>query len=49
MTIDGGLRVPTILEFADEIERLATNASMSAFAPMDVRRRIVADQLITAH
>lgn len=30
---------------ADEIERLATNAMMSSFAPMDVRRRIVADQI----
>jgi adenosine deaminase len=31
-----------------EMERLATNAMMSSFAPMDVRRRIVAEQ-ITPH
>jgi adenosine deaminase len=31
-----------------EMERLATNAMMSSFAPMDVRCRIVAEQ-ITPH
>ena len=29
----------------DEIEQLATNTMMSSFAPMDVRRRIVAQQI----
>ena len=33
----------------NEIERLATNAMMSSFAPMDVRRRIVADHIHPAH
>ncbi len=33
----------------NEIEQLATNAMMSSFAPMDVRRRIVADQIRPAH
>ena len=28
-----------------EMERLATNAMMSSFAPMDVRRRILDDQI----
>jgi adenosine deaminase len=32
-----------------EIERLATNAMMSSFAPMDVRRRIVDEQLTPGH
>lgn len=32
-----------------EIERLTTNAMMSSFAPMDVRRRIVSDQIRPAH
>src|SRR6056297_222584 len=33
----------------DEVGRLATNAMMSSFAPMPVRRRIVADQIDPAH
>jgi adenosine deaminase len=33
----------------DEIERLAINAMMSSFAPMDVRRRVVADRIQPAH
>jgi adenosine deaminase len=32
-----------------EVERLATNAMMSSFAPMDVRRRIVADHIQPAY
>jgi adenosine deaminase len=32
-----------------EMERLATNAMMSSFAPMDVRRRILADQIRPAY
>ncbi len=32
-----------------EIERLATNAMMSSFAPMDLRRRIVAEQIQPAY
>lgn len=28
-----------------EMEQLATNATMSSFAPMDARRRIVAEQI----
>jgi adenosine deaminase len=32
-----------------EIEQLATNALLSSFAPMDVRRRIVAEQIEPAH
>ncbi len=34
---------------AAEIEQLATNAMMSSFAPMDVRRRVVADEILPAH
>jgi adenosine deaminase len=33
----------------DELERLATNAMMSSFAPMDVRRRIVDQQISPAY
>jgi adenosine deaminase len=33
----------------DEIERLATNAMMSSFAPMELRRRVVAEQIAPAH
>jgi adenosine deaminase len=33
----------------DEMERLATNALMSSFAPMDVRRRILAGQIEPAY
>jgi adenosine deaminase len=32
-----------------EIEQLATNALLSSFAPMDVRRRIVVEQIEPAH
>ena len=32
-----------------EIEQLATNAVMSSFAPMDVRRRIATEQIAPAH
>jgi adenosine deaminase len=32
-----------------EMERLATNAMMSSFAPMDLRRRIVAEQIQPAY
>jgi adenosine deaminase len=32
-----------------EMERLATNAMMSSFAPMDLRRRIVAEQIRPAY
>jgi adenosine deaminase len=32
-----------------EMGRLATNAMMSSFAPMDVRRRILADQIQPAY
>ena len=32
-----------------EMEQLATNAMMSSFAPLDVRRRIVADQIQPAY
>jgi adenosine deaminase len=34
---------------SDEMERLATNAAMSSFAPMDVRCRIVDDQIRPAY
>jgi adenosine deaminase len=33
----------------DEIELLATNAMMSSFAPMECRRRVVAEQIAPAH
>lgn len=33
----------------DEMEQLATNAMMSSFAPMDVRRRILAEQIQPAY
>ncbi len=34
---------------SSEMEQLATNAMMSSFAPMDLRRRIVAEQIQPAH
>ena len=33
----------------DEAERLALNAMMASFAPMDVRRRIVAHMIVPGH